>query len=94
MACTEFSELSKSSQSPKLVWLPEVVFISQQIHYQSYMHYSNTKHISNTTPALVRYLLPLTTLNRYLIRDSDGNFFFTTISRNISIVRYGLSQVA
>ena len=42
---------------------------------------------------LVRYLLPLTTLNRYLTRDSNGNFFFTTARRNISVARYGLSLV-
>ena len=43
---------------------------------------------------LVRYLFPLTTCNRYQPRDSNGNFFFTTTSRNISIVRYGMSLVA
>ena len=34
-----------------------------------------------------RYLLPLTTVNRYQPTDSSGKFFFTTISSNISIVR-------
>ena len=54
---------------------------------------------TNTLPVLViqnafsllpmgRYLLPLTTLNRYEPRDSRGKFFFTTRSRNVSIVRY------
>ena len=42
---------------------------------------------------LVTYLLPLTTLNIYLTRDSNGNFFFTTTWRNISVVRYGVSLV-
>ena len=44
---------------------------------------------------LVTHLLPLSILNRYLTRDSHGNFFFffTTAWRNISVVRYGLSLV-
>ena len=54
---------------------------------------------TNTLPVLViqsifsllplgRYLLPLTTLNRYQTLDSSGKFFFTTTSRNAPIVRY------
>ena len=42
---------------------------------------------------LVWCLLPLSTLNRYQTRDINGNFFFTTAWRNISVVRYGLSLV-
>ena len=34
-----------------------------------------------------RYLLPLTILKRYQPTDSSGKFFFTTASRNVSIVR-------
>ena len=36
---------------------------------------------------LGRLLLPLTTLNRYQPTDSGGKFFFTTTSRNLSIVQ-------
>ena len=32
---------------------------------------------------LVRYLLPLTTLNRYLSRDSNGNLFYCHIKEYI-----------
>ena len=50
---------------------------------------SSTYLATNTLPVVVmlrafplipwvRYLMPLTTLNRYQIRDSDGNFFITT----------------
>ena len=42
---------------------------------------------------LGRYLLPLTTLNRYQPIDSSGKLLFTTISRNVSIVRYRISLV-
>ena len=42
---------------------------------------------------LVTYLLPPTTLNRCQTRDSNGNLFFTTTWRNISVVKYGLSLV-
>ena len=42
---------------------------------------------------LVTILLPLTTLNSYLTREGNGNFFFTTAWGNISVVRYGLSLV-
>ena len=37
---------------------------------------------------LGRYLLPLTTANRYQPADSNGNFFSVTTWRNVSIVRY------
>ena len=40
-----------------------------------------------------RYLLPLSTLNRYQPTDSSRKSFFTTISRNVSIARYRMSQV-
>ena len=43
---------------------------------------------------LGRYLLSLTTLNRYQPTDSSEKFFFTTTSRNVSIVRYRMSLVA
>ena len=42
---------------------------------------------------LGRYLLPFTTWNGYEPKDSSGNFLFTTESRNVSIVRYRVSQV-
>ena len=42
---------------------------------------------------LVRYPLRSTTVNRYHPRDSNGNIFFTTTSRNVSVVRYGVSLV-
>ena len=42
---------------------------------------------------LGRYLLLLTTLNRYQPIDSSGKLLFTTTSRNISIVRYRMSLV-
>ena len=40
-----------------------------------------------------RYLLPLTTLNRYQPTDGSRKFFFTTVSRNVSIVSYRMSLV-
>ena len=43
---------------------------------------------------LGRYLLPLTTLNKYQPTDSNEKFCFTTTSRNVSIVRYRMSLVA
>ena len=42
---------------------------------------------------LGRYLLPITTLNRYQPTDSSGKLLYTTISRNVSIVRYRMSLV-
>ena len=42
---------------------------------------------------LVRYLLWLTTVNRYNPRDSNGHICFTTTSRNVSINSYGVSLV-
>ena len=42
---------------------------------------------------LGRYLLPVTTLNRYQPTDSSGKLLFTTVLRNISIVRYRISLV-
>ena len=40
-----------------------------------------------------RYLLPLTTLNRYQPIDSSGKLLFTTTSRDVSIVKYRVSLV-
>ena len=40
-----------------------------------------------------RYLLPFTTLNRYLSRHSSKNFIFTTSSQNIIITRHGVFLV-
>ena len=37
-----------------------------------------------------RYLLPPTTLNRYLSRYSSKKFIFTTSSENITLTRYGV----
>ena len=42
---------------------------------------------------LGRYLLPLTTLSRYQPTNISGKLLFTTISRNVSIVRYRISLV-
>ena len=42
---------------------------------------------------LGRYLLPVTTLNRYQPRNSNEKIFFTTTSRNVSIVRYRVSLI-
>ena len=42
---------------------------------------------------LGRYLLPITTQNRYQPTDSSWKFFFTTTSRNVTIVRYRISLV-
>ena len=63
-----------------------------------------TRLATDTLPVLViqsvfsllplgRYLLPLTTLNRYQPTDSSGKLFFTTVSRNVSIIRYRISLV-
>ena len=41
--------------------------------------------------SLGRYLLPITTLNRYQATDSSGKLLYTTMSRNVSIVRYRIS---
>ena len=43
--------------------------------------------------SLGRYLLPLTTLNRYLSRHSNKNFIFTTSSKNITITKHGVFLV-
>ena len=43
--------------------------------------------------SLGRYLLPVTPWNRYQSAGSSGKFFFTTTSRNVSIVRYRISLV-
>ena len=48
---------------------------------------------SNRLLPLVRYPLWLTTVNRYHPRDSKGNFFFTTKSKNVSVVRCGMFLV-
>ena len=42
---------------------------------------------------LGRYLLPLSTLNGNQPIDSSRKSLFTTISKNVSIVRYGMSLV-
>ena len=57
---------------------------------------TNTLAVVQSTVQLLplgRYLLPLTTLNRYQTRDSNGIFIFLSSSRNISIVRYWGSLV-
>ena len=56
---------------------------------------------TNTLPVVVlesvlpllplgRYLMSLTKLNRYETTDSNGILYFIIISRNVSIVRYGV----
>ena len=42
---------------------------------------------------LGRYLLPVTTHNRYQRTDSSGKLLFTTTSRSLTIVRYRMSLV-
>ena len=42
---------------------------------------------------LVRYLLLFTPVNSYLTRCSWENLIFATTSGNISVIRYGVSQV-
>ena len=42
---------------------------------------------------LSRYLLPVTTQNRYQSIGSSGKFFFATVSRNVTIVRGIMSLV-
>ena len=39
------------------------------------------------------HLLPVTTQNRYQSTGSSGKFFFTTTSRNVTIVRFSMSLV-
>ena len=64
-----------------------------------------THLLTDTLPVLViksvfsllppgRYLLPLTNCNRYQSTGSSGKFFFTTTSRNVTIVRCRMSAVA
>ena len=63
-----------------------------------------THLLTDTLPVLViesifslqpqgRYLLPVTTRNRYQSTGSRGKFFFTTTSRNVTIVRCRMSLV-
>ena len=51
--------------------------------------------IQNAFPllSLGKYLLLLTTFDRYQSRDGNGNFFITTTSRNMSIVKNGVPLV-
>ena len=51
------------------------------------------KHAFSLLP-LGRYLLILTTLDRYQPTGSSGKFVFTTTSRNVTIVRCRMSAVA
>ena len=84
MNFTEFSEFNESLQNPKVVRLPEALPFWQ----------------TNTLPVVIpsevpldRYLLPVTTLNRYQPNNSNEKIFFTTTSGNVSIVRYGVYLV-
>ena len=63
-----------------------------------------THLLTDTLPLLViksafsllplgRYLLPVTTQNRYQSTGSSGKFFFATTSRNVTIVRWRMSLV-
>ena len=63
-----------------------------------------THLLTDTLPVLViksafsllplgRYLLPVTTQKRYQSTGSSGKFFFTTTSRNVTIVRCRMSLV-
>ena len=82
MTFPEFSEFSESWPDSRAVWLPEVLPIWQQIHLLVLVIQS----VFSLLP-LGRYLLPLTTLSRYLPTNSSGKLLFTTISRNVSVVR-------
>ena len=52
-------------------------------------------YISITTSGYIdiHYDLWFTTENRYHPRDSNGNIFFTTTLRNVSVIRYGVPLV-
>ena len=63
-----------------------------------------THLLTDTLPVLVikggfsllplgKYLLPVTTWNRYKSTGSSGKFLFTTTSRNVTIVRCRMSLV-
>ena len=51
--------------------------------------------IKNAFPLLplVKYPLYFTTVNRYHTRDRNGNIFFITTPRNVSVDRHGMSLV-
>ena len=64
-----------------------------------------THQLKDTLPVLViksafsllpvgSYLLPVTTWNRHQSTGSSGKLFFTTTSRNVTIVRCRMSLVA
>ena len=78
MSFVEFSGFSDWRPNPKNgIW--------QQIQSQQYMY----KCIFFTTLLLPgRYLLPLTTVNRYLSRSSDRKFLFATPPENVSTDRH------
>ena len=72
--------------------------IQKQYGYQRYYPSSNRyiASASNTKCIIIttsRYLFPVTTRNRYQSIDSSGKFFFTTTSRNITIVKCRMSLV-
>ena len=55
---------------------------------------SITDLATNTLPVVViQSVFPLLPLGRYQTRDSNAIFIFTTISRNVPIVKYGGSLV-
>ena len=85
-----FPEFSKFSES----WLSKSSMVTRGI----------THLATSTLPVLViqnefsllplgRYLLVITTLNRYQPRESHGRFFFTTSSRKVAFVRYRMPLV-
>ena len=85
------------------LWIQRIQWIMTK--YKSGMVTKGITHLlTDTLPVLViksafsllslgRYPLALTTLNRYQSKDSSEKFFFTTISRNVTIVRCRMSLV-
>ena len=85
---------------PWIQWIQSIMTKSKT----SMVTRDTTQPATDTLPGLViksvysllllgRYLLPLTTLNRYQPTDSSGKLLFTTVLRNISVVRYRISLV-
>ena len=67
--------------------------------YQSYYPSANRYITSASNKSafsllpLGRYLLPVTTWHRYQSTGSSGKFYFTTTSRNVTVVRCRMSLV-
>ena len=75
-------------QYPKVVWLPEVL---PQLATNT-VPFIAIKYTFSLLP-MVKYPLWLTTVNRYHFRHSNGNIFFTSTSRNVTVVKYRVSSI-